>query len=159
MHSRGCGFDSRPLHHLKERVEMKLSKMWVFKQLFFYVVLLALVWCGYHIFKPAEIPPDIKSFIIMGRCIVGLLYIAFLYITVYDFWYGHLYVEKLKIPISEFDITEYENIIVVKYKKMAFSLNKYNKRFIEREWISATQYYDRNKKESGWLLNIPYMKQ
>ena len=138
---------------------MKLSKMWVLKQLFFYVVLMALAWCGYHLFKTVEIPPDVKSFIIMLRCMVVLFTIAFLYVAVYDFWYGHRYVENKQIPISKFDIIEYENLIVIKYKKMAFSLNPYNKRFIEKEWISATQYYDRNKKESGWLLNIPYMRQ
>lgn len=138
---------------------MKISKMWIFKQLFFYTVLTFLIWAGYHLFKTSIIPPDIRGLITMFKVMVCLLSTGFLYVAIYDFIAGYRYVEKLKIPISEFDIKEYDNVIIVKYNGMAFSINKYNKRYIEKDFFSATQYYDRHKKKVGWLLHIPYMRQ
>ena len=139
---------------------MKLSKMFIFKQLFYYTVISFLVWVGYIffiIFDPT--PPDLRGAIVIFKGIVCILTVGFMFVAIYDFRCGYRYVEKLQIPIKEFDIKEYKNVIIIKYNGMAFSLHNHNKRFIQRDFLSATQYYDRHKKKVGWLLNIPYMRQ
>ena len=139
---------------------MKISKMWIFKQLFFYTVISFLVWAGYMFFiKMVPAPPDLRGVITIFKGIVCVLTVAFIWIAIYDFRCGYRYVENLKIPIKEFDIKEYKNVIIAKYNGMAFSLHKHNRRFIQKDFLSATQYYDRHKKKVGWLLNIPYMRQ
>lgn len=119
-----------------------------------YIIILSAL--GWAITVVVGFPDDpIKP--IMMFISVSLL-ICFGVIAYIDFFKGFHYIEKLKLPMTDFEITEYENTYIIVYQNKAYALPMHHKRIIEKDHISATRYFDRKKKEIGYSLNFPYLR-
>jgi hypothetical protein len=136
---------------------MKLSKAWVLRLIFFssLCILCLLGNIGSISTTATNDQLPIKIFLILFS---GLFTIGFGYLAIYDFFLGHRYVEEYYIPIEDFSITHYDNGSVVIYKNYAWNVPVHHRATLLQDSIKATQYYNRKKKETGWSIDIPYLR-
>ena len=137
---------------------MKLNKKWIFDTVFlfgassFLTFLIGIFW--YH--KIIALPPVASLLIFI---VFTLMIICTFALAIENIFNGSKYFEKIKIPIEEFEIVEYENVYIVSCKNYAWAMNKRFKKVLNRKIIKAIQYYNRDKTPTSYWIDIPHLAQ
>lgn len=138
---------------------MKLRKGWIFGQLFFLVatIISAVIFIALLYYSAESVDEVAFKTIIM--CFSGLFFICFSFLGIHDFLFGCKYIEVEEIPMKEFKINIYDNSMIMVYKNYAWAIpNHHKKSILAKKFIKAKQYYNRKKKESGWSIDLPYLR-
>jgi len=133
---------------------MKISKWYYISITFLILFTCFFIWL-FYLTLSNEFPKDLKF---AGMFFTGSLTILLIIGVVGNFKLGSKYIKIVNYPITDFIIQERKNVIIVTLKDHAFAVPKHYKSKLDTEEIKVTYYFDRKKKNNGWLIDLPYLK-
>ena len=169
MHSGGYGFESRPIHHILKgkpmRIgEVKISKYWYLEiicSISMCFVCAALAYYVNAIVQPVVGISDtniavISYFRYFGYVVSFFGFCMFIYLTYENINSGKKFYNIENVPIDEFEISKYDNIVVLSYGGHAWPIHKYNSaKVLKKESIRIKFTYDPKRVLTGVYPSLP----
>lgn len=133
---------------------MKVNTFYVIKIVCFTLILVALAWCANGVLE-LQAETSLRGSLGFMTTALG---VCFFSLGLIEYFKGSRYIKKHKIPIEKFEIHPYENVTVIVYKNNAYTIPKHHLHLLDREWVPATEYFDRKKENLGYSIDLPYLR-
>lgn len=133
---------------------MKINKSWLFQNLSLfacYLVMLYALWCGTS--SAISSGEGLKYWPLFLMIII--LALATSITCIIDVFKGKAYYKYVDVPISEFDIKQYDNLITLVHENHAWNFTYKKDKIAKLEEIKTIHYHNIKKEFIGWKL-IPY---